>query len=158
MLTCTFEATRGAAAQSVTVKPTGCGFDPHSRRRNIYLKFIFPILRSGVEAKRSVELCHSTRNASRIRQKVGKGVSYHYVPSAYPAVCGIQCEAVLFVSLDYAIVTCLILALGKSFFLFASDRTTTKIFVDFIVFHVVWQNCLHDIIILAKLHFNKMLQ
>ena len=26
------EASRGAAAQSVTVKPTGCGFDPHSRR------------------------------------------------------------------------------------------------------------------------------
>ena len=27
-----FEASRGAAAQSVTVKPTGCDFDPHSRR------------------------------------------------------------------------------------------------------------------------------
>ena len=26
------EASRGAAAQGVTVKPTGCGFDPHSRR------------------------------------------------------------------------------------------------------------------------------
>ena len=26
------EASRGAAAQSVTVKPTGCGFDSHSRR------------------------------------------------------------------------------------------------------------------------------
>ena len=26
------EASRGAAAQSVTVKPTGCGFDPQSRR------------------------------------------------------------------------------------------------------------------------------
>ena len=26
------EASRGAAAQSVTVKPTNCGFDPHSRR------------------------------------------------------------------------------------------------------------------------------
>ena len=31
------EASRGAAAQRVTVKPTGCGFDPHSRRWNIYL-------------------------------------------------------------------------------------------------------------------------
>ena len=39
------------------------------------LKFIFPFLRSGVEAKRGVEFCHSTRNASRIRQKVGNGVS-----------------------------------------------------------------------------------
>ena len=27
-----YEATRGAAARSMTVKPTGCGFDPHSRR------------------------------------------------------------------------------------------------------------------------------
>ena len=26
------EASRGAGAQSVTVKPTGCGFDPHARR------------------------------------------------------------------------------------------------------------------------------
>ena len=26
------EAGRGAAAQGVTAKPTGCGFDPHSRR------------------------------------------------------------------------------------------------------------------------------
>ena len=26
------EAGRGAAAQRVSVKPTGCGFDPHSRR------------------------------------------------------------------------------------------------------------------------------
>ena len=26
------EAGRGAAARGVTVKPTGCGFDPHSRR------------------------------------------------------------------------------------------------------------------------------
>ena len=33
-----FEASRGAAAQSVTVKPTGCGFDLHSR--NFYF-FIF---------------------------------------------------------------------------------------------------------------------
>ena len=39
------------------------------------LKFIFPFLRSGVEAKHGVKFCHSTRNASRIRQKVGHGVS-----------------------------------------------------------------------------------
>ena len=39
------------------------------------LKFIFPFLRSGVKAKRGVEFCHSIRNASRIRQKVGNGVS-----------------------------------------------------------------------------------
>ena len=34
------------------------------------LRFIFPFLRFGVEAKRGVEFCHSTRNASRIRPKV----------------------------------------------------------------------------------------
>ena len=34
-------ASRGAAAQSVTVKPTGYGFDLHSRRRNIYLNLYF---------------------------------------------------------------------------------------------------------------------
>ena len=28
----TYEAGRGAAARGVTVKPTGCGFDPYSRR------------------------------------------------------------------------------------------------------------------------------
>ena len=39
------------------------------------LKFIFPFLGSGVEVKRGVEFCHSTRNASRFRQKVGNGVS-----------------------------------------------------------------------------------
>ena len=33
--------------------------------------FIFSFLSSGVEAKRGVEFCHSTPNASRIRQKVG---------------------------------------------------------------------------------------
>ena len=31
-----------------------------------------------------------TRNASKNRRKVR--MSYHYVPSAYPAVCGIQRE------------------------------------------------------------------
>ena len=36
-------------------------------------KFIFPFPRSGVQAKRSVEFRHSTRNASKIRRKVGNG-------------------------------------------------------------------------------------
>ena len=40
------------------------------------LIFIFPFLRSCVEEKRGLEFCHSTRNASRIRQKMGNGVSY----------------------------------------------------------------------------------
>ena len=36
-----FEAGRGAAARGVTAKPTGCGFDSHSRRWNIYLNLYF---------------------------------------------------------------------------------------------------------------------
>ena len=35
------EANRGARTQSVTVKSTGCGFDSHSRKWNIYLHFYF---------------------------------------------------------------------------------------------------------------------
>ena len=35
------EASRGAAARSVTVKLTGCGIDPHLRRWNIYLNLYF---------------------------------------------------------------------------------------------------------------------
>ena len=38
-------------------------------------KFIFPFLRSGVDTRRSVKLRHSTRNGSKIRQKVGNEVS-----------------------------------------------------------------------------------
>ena len=34
-------ASRGAAVRSVTVIPTGFGFDPHSRRWNIYLNLYF---------------------------------------------------------------------------------------------------------------------
>ena len=38
---CYVEASRGTAARSVTVKLTGCGFDPHSRKRKIYLNLYF---------------------------------------------------------------------------------------------------------------------
>ena len=62
------ESSRGAAARGVTVKPT-------LEEMKYLLKFIFPFLRSGVEVKRGVEFCHSTRNDSRIRQKVGNEVS-----------------------------------------------------------------------------------
>ena len=67
-----YEASHGAAAQSVTVKPTGCWFDPHSRRWNIYLNLYFHFF---ALVSRTSAACHSTRNASRIRQKVGNGVS-----------------------------------------------------------------------------------
>ena len=59
------EASRGAVARSV----------PTTDEMKYLLKFIFPFLRSGVDIKRGVDSCHSTRNASRIRQKVGNGVS-----------------------------------------------------------------------------------
>ena len=50
----------GAAAQSVTVKSTGCGFDPHLGNRNIYLHlFIFSFLRCCVKAKGGAEFHHS---------------------------------------------------------------------------------------------------
>ena len=58
----TFKANRGAEAQSVTAKSIGCGFDPHSRRWNIYLNLYFYFF--GVEAKRGVEFRHSILNAS----------------------------------------------------------------------------------------------
>ena len=35
------EASRGAGAQRVIVKSTGCGFDPHLRKLNIYLHLYF---------------------------------------------------------------------------------------------------------------------
>ena len=45
------EASRGVGAQNVTVKPTGCGFDPHSRRCNIYLNLYL-----GIDINRSNEI------------------------------------------------------------------------------------------------------
>ena len=36
-----FEASRGTGAQSVNEKSTGCRFDPHSRKWNIYLHLYF---------------------------------------------------------------------------------------------------------------------
>ena len=43
----------------------------HTRKLNIYLNLYFHFLRSGVEAKSSVEFRHSTRNITRIWQKMG---------------------------------------------------------------------------------------
>ena len=61
------EAIRGVGAQSVTLNAK-CPLEEME-----YLIFVF--LRSCVEAKCGVKFRHSTRNASRIRQKVGNGVS-----------------------------------------------------------------------------------
>ena len=64
-------ASLGAAAESVEVYATGYGFDPPLEEIEYYLKSIFPVLRSGVEAKRGVEFLHSTRNASEFGGKWG---------------------------------------------------------------------------------------
>ena len=55
---------------------------PLEEMKNLF-KFIFPFFRSGVKAKRGVEFCHSTRNTSQIRRKMGNGVSLTLL---YPAV------------------------------------------------------------------------
>ena len=56
-----FEASRGAAAQSVTVKPTGCGFDPHPRRWNIYLNLYFHFF--ALVSRQSAVLSSATQHA-----------------------------------------------------------------------------------------------
>ena len=65
------EASRGAGAQSVTVDWL---WVRSPLEEMIYL-FIFPFLRSGVQAKPGVDFRHSTRNASRTWRKVGSGVT-----------------------------------------------------------------------------------
>ena len=55
-------ASRGAAAQSVTVKPTGCGFDPHSRRWNIYLNLYFHFF--ALVSRLSAALSSATQHAT----------------------------------------------------------------------------------------------
>ena len=55
------EASRGAAAQSVTVKPTGCGFDPLSRRWNIYLNLYLHFF--ALVSRQSAALSSATQHA-----------------------------------------------------------------------------------------------
>ena len=56
-----YEASRGAAARGVTVKPTGCGFDPHSRRWNIYLNLYFHFF--ALVSRQSAALRSATQHA-----------------------------------------------------------------------------------------------
>ena len=56
-----FEASCGAGAQSVTIKPTGCGFDPHSRRWNIYLNLYFHFF--PLVSRQSAALSSATQHA-----------------------------------------------------------------------------------------------
>ena len=84
-------------AQSVTVEPIGCGFDPHSRRSvtreengniNLSKYFIYYTLSSATQQAMPPESsrkwgteCPNTRFP---------------LPSVHPVVCGIQREADLF--------------------------------------------------------------
>ena len=56
-------ASRGAGAQSVTVKTTGCGFDPHTRRWNIYLNLYFHFF--ALVSRTSAALSSATQHAVR---------------------------------------------------------------------------------------------
>ena len=69
-----FGASRGAGAKSDCKTDWLWVRTPLEEMRYLF-KFIFPFLCSVDEAKRGVEFCHSTRNTSRIRQKVGNRVS-----------------------------------------------------------------------------------
>ena len=59
--------------------------------RQLWVRSLLEEMMMSVAAKSGVEFRHSTRIASKIRRKVGNGV-----PSAYPALCGIQSEAFFF--------------------------------------------------------------
>ena len=50
-----------AVSRSVTVKPTGCGFDPHSRRWNIYLNLYFRFF--ALVSRLSAALSSATQHA-----------------------------------------------------------------------------------------------
>ena len=59
-----FSASRGAGAQSVTVKTDWSWVRSPLEEMKYLLKFIFPFLRSGAEAKCGVEFCHSRHTMS----------------------------------------------------------------------------------------------
>ena len=56
--------------QFVTVSSTGCGFNPHSRKLNVYLNFYFYFC-CGVEAKSGVQFRDSICNAFKIHSENG---------------------------------------------------------------------------------------
>ena len=66
-----YEASRGAAARDVTVKPTSCGFEPHSRRWNIYLNLYFHFF--ALVSRQSAALSSATQHAmpSEFGRKLG---------------------------------------------------------------------------------------
>ena len=55
------EASRGAGAQNVSVKPIRYGFDPHSRRGNIYLNLYFQFF--ALVSRQNAALSSATQHA-----------------------------------------------------------------------------------------------
>ena len=65
------EASRGAGAQGVTVKLTVCGFDPHSRRCNIYLNLYFYFF--ALVSRTSAALSSATQHATCLQNSAESG-------------------------------------------------------------------------------------
>ena len=70
-----FEVSRGAAAQVRDCKFNWLWVRSRLEEIKYFFKWRFSFLRPGVEAKRCVEFCHSTRNAFSIGRKKENGVS-----------------------------------------------------------------------------------
>ena len=88
-----FEASRGAAARDVTVKPTACGFDLHSRRWNIYLNLYFHFF--GLVSRLSAALSSATQHS--MPPEFGRKRGTECLNTGFPlptlTVCRIQREA-----------------------------------------------------------------
>ena len=72
---CYIEASRVVEAQMCDCKRYWLWVQSPLKEIKYLFKFTFSFLRSAFEAERGVKFHHSTRNASRIRQKMGNGVS-----------------------------------------------------------------------------------
>ena len=97
-----YEASRGAGALIVTVKSTGCRFDPHSRKWNIYLLLYFHFF--ALVYTQSAALSSATQHVMppEFGGKWGtECLNTRFL--AYRIVCGIQREADLFIWFLYSI-------------------------------------------------------
>ena len=80
------EASRGVAVRGVTVKPTDCGFDPHSRRWN----FFAPVSRLNAALSSATQ---HTMPPEFIRKWGTECLNTRFPLPGLSAVCGIQREA-----------------------------------------------------------------
>ena len=87
------EASSGAAAQSVTVKSTSYGFDPHSKKLNIYLNVNIYLTSSLPRHFHFFALVSKQRSATQhAKHELGKW-GKECLNTRYRAMCGIQREA-----------------------------------------------------------------